>query len=105
MIATDGTAEAEFMLFGDIDQSVVGKQVGAVLRSSRGTDQIPPEIAQVVCTKYTWHINIIEKSFHGPKKSFQVTRVITSFGRQAVIPRLYHSVHTAALASQSTAYV
>lgn len=93
------------MLFGDIGQSVVGKQVGAVLKSSRGTDQIPPEIAQIVCTKYTWRISITEKSFRGPKKTFQVNRVITAFGRQTVIPQLYHSVHTAASDSRTTNYI
>lgn len=84
---------------------MVGKQVGSVLRSSRGTDQIPPEIAQIVCTKYTWRINITEKSFHGPKKSFQVNRVVTSFGRQPFIPRLYRSVHSTSSSSQPTGYI
>lgn len=43
--------------FGDDGQHVVGKQVGAVLRSNRGGDEIPADIAQVVCKKFTWHFN------------------------------------------------
>lgn len=70
VIATDGTADAEFILFGDIAQSVVGKHIGAILRSNRGGDIVPPEIAQIVCNKYTWHVALTEKSFHGPNKTF-----------------------------------
>lgn len=58
---TDGTVDTKFMLFGDIRQVVVGKHIGAILRSNHGGDTIPPEIAQVVCNKYTWHITITKK--------------------------------------------
>lgn len=53
VIATDGTIDVEFILFGDFGQLVIGKQVGAILRSNRRGDEIPAYIAQVVCMKYT----------------------------------------------------
>lgn len=74
LIGIDGISDAEFVLFGDVGHQVVGKQVGAVLRLNRGGDDLPPNIAQIVCKKYTWHISITEKSFQGPKKSYQVNK-------------------------------
>lgn len=93
MIGTNGTANAEFMFFGDIGQQVVGKQVGAVLRSNHGAGDIPPDIAQIITKKYTWHVNITEKSFQGPKKSYQVSRIIVALGRQSAIPRITGPPH------------
>lgn len=60
IVGTDGTAQAEFMLFGDIGQSVIGKHIAAVLRSNSG-DTIPREIDQIVCNKISWHITMTEK--------------------------------------------
>lgn len=71
--------DVEFILFRDVGQQVVGKQVGAIFRSNRGGDEIPLDIAQVVYAKYSWHVSITEKSFHGPKKSYQVNHIITVF--------------------------
>lgn len=88
VIGTNGIASAEFMLFGDIGQQVVGKQVGTVLRSNHRGDDIPPDIAQIVSKKFTWHISITEKSFQGPRKSYQVNHIIVSLGRQSAIPRI-----------------
>lgn len=91
-MGTDATSEAEFILFRDIGQRVVGKPVGAVLRSNQGTENIPPAIAQIVSKKFTWHCNITERSFHGPNKTYQVNRIITALGRQTSMPRLSDSI-------------
>ena len=93
------------MLFEDIGQYVVRNQVGAVLRSNRGGDKIPPKIAQIVCNKYTWHINLTEKSFHCPKKSFQVNRVVVALGRHHTIPRIYPLVHGTSSTSKITTFI
>lgn len=45
VIGTNGTADEEFILFDDVRQHAVGKQVGAVLKSNREGDEIPPDIA------------------------------------------------------------
>lgn len=86
VIATDGRAEAEFMLFGDAGQHVVGKQVGTMLSANRGGDDTPTDIAQVICKKFMWQFSVTEKNFYGLKKSYQVNRVIAALGRQTAIP-------------------
>lgn len=101
VIATNGTAESEFILFGDIGQHVVGKQVGAILRSNQASDKIPPEIVQVICKKFTWHFSITERSFHGPIKTYQVNRIIAALGRQTSIPSISSSIYTTLCSTQS----
>lgn len=81
---------------------VVGKQVGLVLRSNHRGDDILPDIAQFVCKKYTCHISITTKSFQGPKKTYQVNRVVFALGRQPTIPRICSSIHVATSSCEFT---
>lgn len=94
VIGINGSTYAKFMLFRDDNQHVVGKQVGVVLRSSRGGDAIPTDIVRIVCKKYNWHVSITDKSFQGPRKSYQVNRIVVAVGKHVVVLQIYPSFST-----------
>lgn len=60
---------------------------------------LPSATSQVMYKKYTWHISIMEKSFHGSNKSYQVNCVITALGRHPTIPWICATVCTALCSS------
>ena len=85
-VCTDGKAEAEFMLFGDKGEAVVGKQVGAILRSQPTNDEFPADVQAIVQKKYTWNFKLTSRSFFNRRKSFQVESIDVCLGRQPMIP-------------------
>ncbi|RLN12932.1 ribonucleoside-diphosphate reductase large subunit-like [Panicum miliaceum] len=87
-IASDGTEEAEMICFGEVGRRIVGKSVEAVMRAPRGRDSIPPDVAAIVSLKFTFAVTMSHKRFRNPKKSYQITSIITAFGRQKNLP--YH---------------
>ncbi|PUZ57390.1 hypothetical protein GQ55_5G426600 [Panicum hallii var. hallii] len=87
-IATDGTDEAEMICFGEIGRRIVGKSVETIMRAPRGRDGLPMDIAAIVSSKFTLAVTMSEKSFRNPKKTYQITAIITAFGKQKNIP--YH---------------
>ncbi|KAL6908028.1 hypothetical protein ACP4OV_002198 [Aristida adscensionis] len=87
-IATDGTAEAEMIAFGDIGHRIVGKPVQAVLRDAKYSTEVPPDIAAIVCLRFTFSVTLTEQSFYKETKSYQVNTIVTSYGRQPAVPQL-----------------
>ena len=74
--------------FGEIGRRIVGKSVETVMRAPRGRDGLPMDIAAIVSSKFTLAVTMSEKSFRNPKKTCQITAIITAFGKQKNIP--YH---------------
>ncbi|CAL5007131.1 unnamed protein product [Urochloa decumbens] len=70
LIGTDGTATAEFVLFGRVARQVIGKPVISLIRSASknhigpggGTDHIVPDIAALVSQKFTFSVSVTQKS-------------------------------------------
>jgi len=72
--------------FGEIGRRIVGKSVETVMRAPRGRDNLPLDIAGIVSSKYTFAVTMSEKSLRNPKKSYQITAIITAFGKQKALP-------------------
>ncbi|CAL5056832.1 unnamed protein product [Urochloa decumbens] len=53
-VASDGTAEAEMICFGQVGQRIVGKPVEHLMRTVRRDEEFPPDIAGIVSQKYTF---------------------------------------------------
>ncbi|XP_062202306.1 uncharacterized protein LOC133904780 [Phragmites australis] len=87
-IANDGTAESEMIAFGEVARRIVGKPVQQVFRASRFANDAPPDIAATVSLKFTFAITLTEHSYYTPQKTYQVTSVITSYGRQHALPNI-----------------
>ncbi|CAN6342885.1 unnamed protein product [Urochloa humidicola] len=87
-IATDGTAEAEMICFGSTATRIVGKSCDYVMRSARQGQNVPPTIAAIVSEKFTFTIKLTDDSYRFPKKTFIINSVITSHGKQRVIPQI-----------------
>nr|XP_034591732.1 uncharacterized protein LOC117853497 [Setaria viridis] len=71
LIGTDGTATAEFILFGRVARQIIGKPVVSLVRSasknqhgSSGTEfeHMLPELAGLVSQKFTFSVSITQKS-------------------------------------------
>ncbi|CAO2189268.1 unnamed protein product [Urochloa humidicola] len=86
-VASDGTAEAEMICFGQVAQRIIGKPVEQVLRTVRRDEDFPPDIAGVVSQKYTFVLTITNQSFYTRNRSFMVNSIIASYGRQRAIPQ------------------
>nr|TKW38982.1 hypothetical protein SEVIR_1G150700v2 [Setaria viridis] len=54
LICSDGTAAAEFVLFGRVAQQVVGQPIMSLMKS----DGIPREIATIVSQKFTFAVSV-----------------------------------------------
>ncbi|CAN6324103.1 unnamed protein product [Urochloa humidicola] len=87
-IASDGTAEAEMICFGQIAQRIIGKPVEQVMRTVRRDEDFPPDIAAIVSQKYTFAVTMTNQSFYTINKSFMVSSIIASYGRQRAIPHV-----------------
>ncbi|WVZ63152.1 hypothetical protein U9M48_012810 [Paspalum notatum var. saurae] len=85
--ATDGTAEAEMVAFGDTGGHIVGKTVQQVMRSTRSSEEVPPDLAAIVSLSFTFALVLTDKSFEAPTKSYKIISILATHGRQAVIPR------------------
>ncbi|XP_062181791.1 replication protein A 70 kDa DNA-binding subunit C-like [Phragmites australis] len=85
-MGTDGTDEAEFVLFGDMGRRLVHKDVKVLMRSCRSADGIPSEIASLVSQKYHFTVNVSSKSFEKPQRSYEVKDIHCAYGRQTTIP-------------------
>ncbi|CAL5077052.1 unnamed protein product [Urochloa decumbens] len=81
-VASDATAEAEMICFGQLAQHIIGKPVDQVLRTVRRDEQFPPDIAGVVSQKYTFVLTITNQSFYTRNRSFMINSIIASYGRQ-----------------------
>ncbi|CAL4928117.1 unnamed protein product [Urochloa decumbens] len=86
-VASDGTAEAEMICFGQIGQRIVGKPVEQVMRTVRRNEEFPPDIAGIVSQKYTFTVTVANQSFYTRNRSFMVCSIIASYGRQRAIPQ------------------
>lgn len=107
LIGSDGTNEAEFVLFGRIAQQITHKPILNLLRAERpmheplhalvaaahARSEIPNEIASIVSQKYCFVVSVTEKSFLRREPSFQVHRIATSFGKQ-LHSSLFHITST-----------
>ncbi|CAL5036671.1 unnamed protein product [Urochloa decumbens] len=87
-VASDATAEAEMICFGQLAQRIIGKPVDQVLRTVRHHRDFPPDIAGVVSQKYTFVLTITNQSFYTRNRSFMVSSIIASYGRQRAIPQV-----------------
>ncbi|RLN24146.1 hypothetical protein C2845_PM07G21730 [Panicum miliaceum] len=99
LIASDGTEESEMIAFATIAHRIVGNPVEAVMRSSRNRDNIPPDIAAIVSSKFTFSFTMSEASFRKPKKSYQVNGIIHIHGKQPALP--FHGPNQAQLTTQN----
>ncbi|CAN6208301.1 unnamed protein product [Urochloa humidicola] len=86
-VASDGTAEAEMICFGQIAQRIVGKPVEHVMRTVRRDEKFPPDIAGIVSQKYTFIVTVANQSFYTRDRSFMVNSIAASYGRQRAIPQ------------------
>ncbi|CAN6290913.1 unnamed protein product [Urochloa humidicola] len=100
-IATDGTAEAEMICFGSTANRIIGKSCDYVMRSAGQGHSIPPPIAAIVSEKFTFAIKLTDDSYSELKKQFIVTSVITSHGKQRVVPQIQPIAGTSAQGSTS----
>ncbi|KAJ1270376.1 hypothetical protein BS78_06G048300 [Paspalum vaginatum] len=91
-VATNGTAEAQMICFGDVATRIIGKLVQQLMRAGRPNEDFPPDIAALVSLKFTFAIMLTGQSFEKPEKSYRVLSVLGTHGRQASVP---HSVITA----------
>ncbi|CAL5046523.1 unnamed protein product [Urochloa decumbens] len=87
-IATDGTAEAEMICFGNTASRIVGKSCDYVMRSAGRGHNIPSPIAAIVSEKFTFAIKLTDNSYDYENRSFIVNSVITSHGKQRTIPQI-----------------
>ncbi|RLM80321.1 hypothetical protein C2845_PM12G19160 [Panicum miliaceum] len=87
-IGSDGTAESEMICFGDVASKIVGKSAEYVMNSCRRRETIPPNIAVIISLRFTFGITMTNESYHTEAKTYLITSVITSHGRQRRIPRL-----------------
>ncbi|CAL5005363.1 unnamed protein product [Urochloa decumbens] len=95
LIGTDGTATAEFVLFGRVARQVIGKPVVALIRSASknqvvsasDNDHILPEIAALVSQKFTFSVSVTQKSLSQRNVSFQVNGIVALYGKQSCIPK------------------
>ncbi|XP_062208523.1 uncharacterized protein LOC133910017 [Phragmites australis] len=87
-IANDGTAEAEMIAFGEVARRIVGKPVQQVLRSARFANDTPPDIAAIVSLKFAFAVALTEQSYYNPKRTYQITSIVASYGRQHTVPHI-----------------
>jgi hypothetical protein len=72
--------------FAGIAHHIVGKPVETVIRSAANRSTIPPDIAAIVSSKYTFSVAMAEESFRKEKKSYQLNGIITAYGKQRALP-------------------
>ncbi|RLN23066.1 hypothetical protein C2845_PM07G19040 [Panicum miliaceum] len=65
-------------------------------------DNIPPDIAAIGSSKFTFSVTMSEASFLKPKKSYQVNSIIHSYGKQRALPS--HGPNQAHLLIQDTKF-
>ncbi|KAG2651375.1 replication protein A 70 kDa DNA-binding subunit B-like isoform X1 [Panicum virgatum] len=87
-ITSDGTEEAEMICFGEIGRRIVGKPVETVMRTPKGNDLLPLDVAGIVSSKFTFTVLMTEKSYRVPKKSYRITSIVTAYGKQKITPSL-----------------
>ncbi|PUZ70291.1 hypothetical protein GQ55_2G215800 [Panicum hallii var. hallii] len=71
--------------FAGIAHRIVGKPVETVIRSAANRSTIPPDIAAIVSSKYTFSVAMAEESFRKEKKSYQLNGIITAY-----VPSMAH---------------
>ncbi|CAL5061540.1 unnamed protein product [Urochloa decumbens] len=98
-VASDGTAEAEMICFGQIGQRIVGKPVEQVMRTVRRDEEFPPDIAGIVSQKYTFTVTVANQSFYTRNRSFMVSSIVASYGRQRAIPQAVATLSSRRLSS------
>uniref|UniRef100_A0A0A9HHB1 Uncharacterized protein n=1 Tax=Arundo donax TaxID=35708 RepID=A0A0A9HHB1_ARUDO len=74
--------------FGEVARCIVGKLVEALIRSARRGEHIPPDLAAIVSQRFTFGIIMTDQSYDNEDKSYQVTSIMASHGREQTIPRL-----------------
>ena len=84
--------------FAAVAQSIVGKPVETVMRSIRNRDNIPPDIAAIVSSKFTFSVAMAESSFSKPKKSYQINSILHNYGKQRALP--FHGPNQAQLSDE-----
>ncbi|TVU43796.1 hypothetical protein EJB05_10291 [Eragrostis curvula] len=88
LFATDGTAEAEFVFFGDVGRRLVRKEIKHLMRSVGDSGDMPSEIATLVGQKYQLSFTVTSRSFQRMERSYQVKQIVCGYGRQTTIPAL-----------------
>ena len=56
-ITSDGTEEAEMICFGEIGRRIVGKPVETVMRTPKGNDLLPLDVAGILFQIHIYCIN------------------------------------------------
>ena len=84
--------------FAAVAQAIVGKPVETVMRSIRNRDNIPPDIAAIVSSKFTFTVAMAESSFSKPKKSYQINSILHNYGKQRALP--FHGPNQAQLSNE-----
>jgi hypothetical protein len=74
--------------FGEIARQIVGKPVQQVLKSARAFGDIPPDIAAIVSMRFTFSVVLTQQSFYKQDKTYQITSIIASHGRQRALPHV-----------------
>jgi hypothetical protein len=96
LIGTDGTATAEFTLFGRVARQIIGKPVISLICSATKNQygssraefqQMIPELASLVSQKFTFSVSINQKNLTHRNVSFQRNSIVTLFGKQNYIPK------------------
>ncbi|CAO2038100.1 unnamed protein product [Urochloa humidicola] len=87
-MASDGTAEAEMICFGQIAQRIIGKPVDQVLRTVRRDEEFPLDVAGIVAQKHTFTVTVANQSFYTRNMLFMINSIVASYGRQRAIPHL-----------------
>jgi len=106
VFASDGTEEAEFMLFDKVATAAVGKTLYAMLRqrhpgytkmddlanAARHATSVPPEITRLIGQKYKLMVSISKKwrLKNAGKLSFQINRIEETF-KPALPPTIFTS--------------
>jgi hypothetical protein len=106
VFASDGTEEAEFMLFDKVATASVGKTLYAMLRqrhpgytkmddlanAARHATSVPPEITRLIGQKYKLMVSISKKwrLKNAGKLSFQINRIEETF-KPALPPTIFTS--------------
>ncbi|CAN6240492.1 unnamed protein product [Urochloa humidicola] len=99
-VASDGTAEAEMICFGNTASRIVGKSCDYVMRLAGRGQNVPSPIEAIVSEKFTFAIKLTDDSYDSEKRSFIVNSVITSHGKQSANPQIQTKIQ--AIAGTST---
>lgn len=88
LFATDGTAEAEFIFFGEMGRLLIRRDINSLMRTNPRPGDIPSAVAAVVSHKYQLTINVTQRALQRAEYSYQVRSIYRSYGPQTVIPEI-----------------